>query len=145
MEINSSNNIGNKNITFGWIWILTGILVGAVLGMWSFNGPFPTPVGDYTDLPRRMLRLSHIAFIALAIINILYGYEINNKSKLKLKTKNTGSVLMIFGAILMPVILILSALVNESFKYLTTIPATLLIISLLIIITHRIKKQNFSN
>ena len=65
--------IGKKNISFGWIWILIGIIVGAIMGMWSFNGPLTSPVGDYVSLPRRMLRLSHIAFIALAIINILFA------------------------------------------------------------------------
>ena len=69
--------IGKKNISFGWIWMLLGIILGAILGMWSFNGPFPSPLGDYTSLPRRLIRLSHIAFIALSIINILYGYEID--------------------------------------------------------------------
>ena len=128
-------NIGKKNISFGWVWILVGILVGAILGMWSFNGPFPSPVGDYTSLPRRMLRLAHIAFIALAIINILYGYEID-KLKIKGRIKRLGSLLIIFGAILMPIILIISAF-YEPFKYLTIIPTTLIIISLIIIIYGR--------
>ena len=30
---------------------------------WSFNGPFPPPPGfdDYTSLPRRLVRLAHVA------------------------------------------------------------------------------------
>ena len=64
--------IGKKNISFGWFWILVGVIIGAIMGMWSFNGPLNSPVGDYTSLPRRMLRLSHIAFIALGVINILF-------------------------------------------------------------------------
>ena len=129
--------IGKKNISFGWVWILFGIFVGALMGMWSFNGPMPSPVGDYTSLARRMLRLSHIAFIALAIINILYGYEID-KIKLKKFYKKVGSLCMICGAILMPLLLI-AAVFLEPFKYLTAIPATLVIISLLIMVIGRIK------
>jgi len=124
--------IGKKNISFGWIWILFGIIMGAIMGLWSFNGPFPSPVGDYTSLPRRMLRLSHIAFIMLAIINILYGYEID-KLKIKEKLKKIGSNFMIYGAILMPFIL-LSSVFIELFKYLTIIPAVFIITSLLIIV-----------
>ena len=131
-------NIGKKNISFGWLWILVGIIVGAVMGMWSFNGPLDSPVGDYTSLPRRMLRLSHIAFIALAIINILYGYEID-KVKIKEKFKRMGSKCMIYGAILMPVLLIASVFV-ESFKYFMIIPTILIIIALLIMVSGKIKK-----
>ena len=56
--------VGKKNVSFGWIWVLAGLIVGGIMGMWSFNGPMPSPIGDYTSLPRRMIRLSHIAFIA---------------------------------------------------------------------------------
>lgn len=129
--------IGKKNITFGWIWILAGLIVGAVIGMWSFNGPLASPIGDYADLPRRLIRLSHIAFIALAIINILYGYEID---KVKVKLRNLGSHFIIYGAVLMPLLLI-GAAFYEPIKYLTMIPATLIIISLIVMIIGRIKNK----
>jgi len=124
--------IGKKNISFGWIWILAGLIVGAIMGMWSFNGPMPSPIGDYTSLPRRMFRLSHIAFIALAIINILYGYEID-KIKLKDRLKRFGSMCMIYGAVLMPLFLI-AAVFFEPLKYLTMISATLIIIAVTIMV-----------
>ncbi|MFH1053587.1 MAG: hypothetical protein V1740_04200 [Candidatus Woesearchaeota archaeon] len=134
--------IGKKNISFGWIWILAGLIVGAIIGMWSFNGPLPSPLGDYTSLPRRMVRLAHIAFIALATINILYGYEID-KVKLSGKFKMIGSRSLILGAILMPIILIVSAF-YEPIKYLTMIPAILLIFSLFVIVAGINKSQEFS-
>jgi len=127
--------IGQKNISFGWIWIFVGIIVGAIIGMWSFNGPMLSPVGDYTSLPRRMLRLSHIAFIALAMINILYGYEIDKIKKYKI----LGSNFMIYGAILMPVLLIMAVFI-EPLKYLTTIPAILIIIAISIMAFGKIKR-----
>ena len=124
--------IGRKNIKFGWLWILVGIFVGAIMSMWSFNGPFVSPVGDYDSLPRRMLRLSHIAFIALAMINILYGYEID-KVKLKEKFKRLGSNFIICGAILMPLVL-MGAVFYENLKYFAVVPIFLIIISLIIIL-----------
>jgi len=128
-------SIGNRNISFGWLWILIGIIAGAIMGMWSFNGPLTSPLGEYTALPRRMVRLAHIAFIALAIINILYGYEID---KIKSKFKNLGSQFMIYGAILMPLFLIAAAFF-EPLKYLTVIPATLVTIALLIMVFGRFR------
>jgi hypothetical protein len=133
--------VGKKNISFGWIWILAGFLVGAVMGMWSFNGPLASPFGDYTSLPRRLLRLSHIAFIALAIINILYGYEID-KVKLKEKTKQIGSLCMIYGTVLMSVFL-LAAAFFEPFKYFTMISTVLVIVAVAIILAGQLKKKPF--
>ncbi|MEQ1879157.1 MAG: hypothetical protein ABL958_21140 [Bdellovibrionia bacterium] len=71
---------GSINVIFGWITIVLGILTGSILGMWSFAGPFPTPAGhhNYTDLPRRMNRLAHIALFALPMISILYGHHIDS-------------------------------------------------------------------
>ncbi|MEK6893622.1 MAG: hypothetical protein AABX07_05475 [Nanoarchaeota archaeon] len=131
--------IGQKNISFGWLWILIGLIVGAFMGMFAFNGPLPSPVGDYTSLPRRMLRLSHIAFIALAIINILYGYEID-KIRLMEKTKKSGSWFILIGAILMPIFLII-AVFFEPVKYLTMIPTALIIISIFIMVAGEFKKR----
>jgi cytochrome b561 len=129
--------IGKRNITFGWIWILAGLLVGALMGMWSFNGPMPSPVGDYASLGRRMLRLSHIAFIALAIINILYGYEID-RLKISKRLRSIGSRSMIYGAALIPLLLI-GAVFFEPLKYLTTLPAVLVILAVSIIVYGRMK------
>ena len=119
--------VGRRNIVFGWFWILFGLLVGAVIGMWSFNGPLVSPLGDYTALPRRMIRLSHIAFIALGIINILYGYGLEKIKKLR----KIGSHSMIWGAVLMPIILITAAF-YEPIKYLSMIPAILIIIAVFV-------------
>ena len=120
-----------------WFWILVGVIIGAIMSMWSFNGPLNSPVGDYTSLPRRMLRLSHIAFIALAVINILYGYEID-KIKLKDKIKKLGSNFIMYGSILMPLIL-LGAVFFENLKYLTVIPSFLIIIALVSIVLGMMK------
>lgn len=123
--------IGNKNVHFGWVWLLFGLLLGAVMGLWSFNGPFASPFGDYTSLPRRMIRLAHIAFIALGMINILYGYQID-KLVVKEKYKIIGSRCLVSGSVLMPIMLI-GAAFFEPLKYFTAIPATLIIVSISII------------
>jgi hypothetical protein len=60
----------NRAIGFGSL--LLGVASGMILGLWSFGGPIPVPesIGDYGDLPRRFLRLGHIAFFGLGLINL---------------------------------------------------------------------------
>ena len=50
-----------------------GALTGLILGLWSFGGPVPVPdlLGEYDALPRRLMRLGHIAFFGLGVLNIL--------------------------------------------------------------------------
>ena len=65
------------NGTFGWCAIAAGTLFGMVLGLWSFQGPLAAPAGldDYSSLPRRLLRLSHIACIALGALNVILSMD----------------------------------------------------------------------
>lgn len=60
------------NRAIGFTSLLIGIVSGMILGLWSFGGPIPVPeaIGDYGDLPRRFLRLGHIAFFGLGLINL---------------------------------------------------------------------------
>ena len=64
---------GHINIVFGWAWICVGLILGLVMGMRAEGEQW---LGGYNSLTRRYLRLGHIAFIALSIINILYGREL---------------------------------------------------------------------
>ncbi|MHA1154200.1 MAG: hypothetical protein ACTSQ7_16385 [Alphaproteobacteria bacterium] len=60
------------NRAVGFTSLLIGVASGMILGLWSFGGPIPVPegIGDYGDLPRRFLRLGHIAFFGLGLINL---------------------------------------------------------------------------
>tara|TARA_Y100000034_G_C6745473_1_gene331085 strand:+ start:392 stop:799 length:408 start_codon:yes stop_codon:yes gene_type:complete len=124
--------IGRNNLFFGWLWIFIGVIIGAVMGLWSFNGPFSSPFGDYSSLARRFARLSHISFIGLAILNILYGYEID-KVKLTRKTKLIGSKCFVYGSIFLSLFLLVSAFF-EIAKYFLVFPVTLILISIGIIL-----------
>jgi hypothetical protein len=116
--------IGKANIIAGWLTMVTGILSGATIGLWAFNGPFPTPPGhrDYADLPRRMVRLGHIALIALPLINIVYGQYID-MMPLPDEVKFLGSRCMIVCMIGVPLFLFLGSLWTP-FKYVEAIPVT---------------------
>ncbi|MEM6386052.1 MAG: hypothetical protein AAF718_07425 [Pseudomonadota bacterium] len=112
-----------------WCSILAGALSGMVMGLWSFDGPFPTPewIGDYDSLPRRFLRLAHVAMFALGFLHLLVARQIT-EAPLSPKTDRLGLKAMAAGNILMPSILV-GAAVWEPLKYLTTVPALALTIA----------------
>src|SRR3989338_2673297 len=115
------------NIKFGWLWILLGIVSGALLGTFAFNGPIQLSpeLMDYSSLPRRMLRLAHISFIGLGFLNWMYGVTVKI---LQIRLKKWESTPFIFGAVTMPLFLIVSAF-YEPFKYSLVIPAAALLVA----------------
>jgi hypothetical protein len=95
-----------------------GFVFGMILGMWAEGEKW---LGGYTSLTRRYLRLAHVAFIALSIINILYGKELG-VIDLPIPVKNIGSYLMIFGAAGVPLTCISAAFFRKT-RYLLPLPA----------------------
>ncbi len=96
-----------------------GALSGMLMGLWSFGGPAPVPdaIGDYGDLPRRLLRLGHIAFFGLAFLNLILARQIPS---LPLGRNAMRGALgcMNFGNVALPIALIAAAF-WEPLKYLT--------------------------
>lgn len=58
------------NEAFGWGWILLGALSGMLLGLRFQREDF---LGGYVSLRRRMVRLGHISFFGLGLLNILFA------------------------------------------------------------------------
>ncbi|MDB5038830.1 MAG: hypothetical protein JWQ35_2358 [Bacteriovoracaceae bacterium] len=115
---------GELNITTGWIFISLGITTGSIIGLWSFDGPFPTPKGhtNYTDLPRRLNRLAHIACFMLPLISIVYGQYLD-QALLTDAQKLIGAYSMVTCMIGVPLFLFLASFYLP-FKYLEVIPVT---------------------
>ena len=59
-----------SNEIFGWVSILLAVAMGLWMGIKFQNEKW---LGGYDALPRRMVRLAHIALAALGIINIEFG------------------------------------------------------------------------
>lgn len=99
------------------------------MGLWSFDGPFPTPewIGDYDSLSRRFLRLAHVAMFALGLLHMLVARQIS-EAPLGDKLDRLGLNAMAVGNVTMPAFLIAAA-VWEPLKYLTPIPTTALSIA----------------
>ena len=109
---------GEINILFGWAWMCVGFISGMTLGMWAEGEKW---LGGYASITRRYLRLAHVAFIALSIINILYGKELGSVA-LPTYIKSIGSALMIFGAAGVPITCISVAFYRKA-KYFLPLPA----------------------
>jgi hypothetical protein len=110
-------------VAFAWGWMAFGIFVGLIIGMWSFDGPAPTPaiVGDYDSCARRLIRLGHVAFIMLPLISMSYAVHILDTS-LTPDNKMLAVKLMWFGMIGVPVTCMSGAFVRPT-KYLMSFPA----------------------
>lgn len=92
------------NAQVAWVGFLLGCLSGAVPGLFFYN---PEWLGGYASWRRRMLRLAHISFFGLGLINLSFvltakvlGIEGGHR---------LCSVLLIVGAVAMPLVCYLSA------------------------------------
>ncbi|HEY9897987.1 MAG TPA: hypothetical protein V6D00_02290 [Pantanalinema sp.] len=129
--------VGHWNIVFGWVWMNLGFLSGLLMGLkveqfgLNFQATGPTWMDGYDSIPRRLLRLGHIAFLMLPLLNIVYGQFIDG-ANLPAIYKVTGSYAMIFGAIGVP-ILCMAAAFYRPVKILLGIPASAVLLANLII------------
>jgi len=103
--------------------MLLGAVSGLVMGLWSFGGPLPEPswVGGYGDLPRRLLRLGHIALFALGMINLMLVRQLAAFGLGEGATR-LASGAMNLGNVLLPAVLF-AAVFRPEMKYLLALPA----------------------
>lgn len=121
-----------SNRAIGWTSLSVGVATGLVMGLWSFDGPLPAPswLGEYSDTPRRLARLGHIAFIGLGTLNILLARELTMTS-LGNRGRTLASRAMNFGNLLLPVTLFAAAAWRPA-KYAMGLPATAVLVALLL-------------
>lgn len=86
----------------GWMLILLAFASGAIIGLGFHRPGF---LGGYDSLRRRMVRLGHIAFAALGMMNVLYGLSPAASGV----AKQVASCGLIAGAIAMPLVCFLTA------------------------------------
>ncbi|MFO0837316.1 MAG: hypothetical protein U1D55_02225 [Phycisphaerae bacterium] len=87
------------NLAFGWLWIAVGFVSGAVIGLFFRR---PDWLGGYAALPRRLVRLGHISFFGLGLINILFALSLPH-ARLAADEAKWAGVAMIVGGFAMPI------------------------------------------
>ena len=105
------------NIKVAWAGFLLGCVAGAVTGLFFHD---PEWLGGYASWPRRMIRLGHISFFGLGLLNLFFALTART---LGMET-GLGAVskLLILAAIAMPAVCYLSAW-KKPFRHLFFIPA----------------------
>lgn len=110
------------NILFAWVWILAGLVSGAMIGM-GFQGE--TWLGGYASWRRRLMRLGHFAFFGTALLNLAFAFTVSH-----LSLENAGLVwpsrLLIAGAASMSPVCFLAAW-HKPFRHLFFIPVICLL------------------
>jgi hypothetical protein len=96
--------MGIWNFNAVWIGILFGLLSGAGLGLKFHESEW---LGGYGSWPRRMLRLGHISFFGIAIINLVFALSVRHFGVTM--SSNVVSLLFVAGAVTMPTACFLSA------------------------------------
>ena len=86
------------NETFGWISVLTGLAMGLYMGLKFQREDW---LGGYNAFPRRMVRLAHVALVALGILNVQFAQSLP-RMRLGEATAITASFAFMGGAVLMP-------------------------------------------
>ena len=94
------STIADLSRVIAWCSFAGGAFSGLVMGLWSFDGPVPVPswIGDYDSVARRLLRLGHIAFFGLAMLNLFLvrhmpTLDLNNRmGGLALGLMNFGNI-----------------------------------------------------
>lgn len=83
---------------WGWFLIAASTSIGMLIGLYAFEGPFPTPdfMGDYNDKPRRLTRLAHSYCIVLGMMAIFLSREMGWNSGTKWLRK-AGTPIFITG------------------------------------------------
>ena len=117
------------NMLAGWAGMLLGLVSGAIIGLFFHRTGF---AGGYASFQRRMLRLGHIAFFGLGIINVLFSLTLSTGS-IQLGDPTVASLSLIAGAILMPTVCFLTAW-KTFFRHAFAVPVTCVAIAVALVL-----------
>lgn len=95
--------MNDLNVISGWIGILIGVLSGALIGLRFGHEQW---LGGYASWSRRMVRLGHIAFIGVGLLNLAYAITVG---PLHWRGTPAMSISLASANALMPAICFLSA------------------------------------
>jgi len=105
------------NLYAAWIGFLLGALAGATSGLFFDRENW---LGGYADWRRRMVRLGHISFFGIGLLNL--GFYLTVDAVGIQEGIRIPAILLMVGAVAMPLVCYLSAY-RKGFRHLFFIPA----------------------
>jgi hypothetical protein len=108
------------NFFAGWGLILVGFLCGAGIGLFFHREDF---WGGYTSFRRRIVRLGHIALVALGLINVVFAISVPADGSAFIRV---ASMCFVAGAVAMPAVCFLSGW-RQPMRHLFFIPVVVLV------------------
>ena len=105
------------NLYAAWIGFLLGALAGATSGLFFDREDW---LGGYADWRRRMVRLGHISFFGIGLLNL--GFYLTVEAVGIQEGIRIPAILLMVGAVAMPLVCYLSAF-RKGFRHLFFIPA----------------------
>ena len=105
------------NLYAAWIGFLLGALAGATSGLFFDRENW---LGGYADWRRRMVRLGHVSFFGIGLLNL--GFFLTVEAMGVQEGTRLPAILLIVGAVAMPLVCYLSAY-RKSFRHLFFVPA----------------------
>jgi len=113
----------------GWIAMLSGAASGALLGLFFHRESW---AGGYGALRRRMLRLGHISFFGIGLLNFLFALTLTQVTFSEAPVR-VASMGMVIAVITMPLNCFLTAW-KTSFRFLFPIPVLAVVTAILAIL-----------
>lgn len=111
------------NLYAGWIGLFLGAFAGIITGLFFHDEKW---LGGYASWPRRMIRLGHISFFGIGLINLAFSltFRALDMAPEPVVWSRTGvsSALLIVGAMTMPAVCYASAW-RKGFRHLFALPA----------------------
>ena len=117
-----------------WVGFLGGALSGAVVGLFFHQEDW---LGGYNSFPRRLIRLGHISFFGLGLLNALFALTVAVIPVAELLGQ-MASIGLLTGAVTMPLCCFASAW-RKPLRCLFPIPVTSLLgaVSVIVLIVVR--------
>lgn len=113
------------NLLVGWVAMIGGAFSGAGIGLYFHDDQW---LGGYASFRRRMLRLGHIAFFGLGILNVLFALSAA-EFVVRSPFDRIASMAFALGAITMPACCFLTAW-RPYFRHVFVVPVLCVAIGL---------------
>jgi len=118
--------VADANAVVGWTLMAFGAVSGALIGLGFHRESW---AGGYASFRRRLMRLGHISFFGLGILNVVFGLYAASLPEMAGSLSIASWALMVAGCS-MPAVCFLAAW-KEPFRHLFPIPVLGVLIGVL--------------